>query len=138
MNYLGIDLHKRESQVAVVNQDGEIQREVRVENANLDTLAEEYAGNEAAIEATGNYFTVYDALDEHHDVVLVNPLKTRWIAEADQKTDRVDAKKLAQLLRVDMVAESYVLPDELRTPFLRQVWDDEEHEEADHCPLRGD
>ena len=53
MNYLGIDLHKRESQVAVVDQDGEIQREVRVENANLDTLAEEYAGNEAAIEATG-------------------------------------------------------------------------------------
>ena len=114
MNYLGIDLHKRESQVAVVDHDGEIQREVRVENANLDALAEEYAGNEAAIEATGNYFTVYDALDEHLDVVLVNPLKTRWIAEADQKTDRVDAKKLAQLLRVDMVAESYVPPDELR------------------------
>ena len=114
MNYLGIDLHERESQVAVVDHDGEIQREVRVENANLDALAEEYAGNEAAIEATGNYFTVYDALDEHLNVVLVNPLKTRWIAEADQKTDRVDAKKLAQLLRVDMVAESYVPPDEFR------------------------
>ena len=114
MNYLGIDLHKRESQVAVVDHDGEIQREVRVENANLDALAEEYAGNEAAIEATGNYFTVYDALDEHLDVVLVNPLKTRWIAEADQKTDRADTKKLAQLLRVDMVAESYVPPEVLR------------------------
>ena len=114
MNYLGIDLHKSDSQVAVVDHDGEIQREVRVENANLDALAEEYAGNEAAIEATGNYFIVYDAFDEHLDVVLVNPLKTRWIAEADQKTDRVDAKKLAQLLRVDMVAESYVPSDELR------------------------
>ncbi len=32
MNYLGIDRHKRESQVAVVNQDGEIDREVRVES----------------------------------------------------------------------------------------------------------
>ena len=114
MNYLGIDLHKRESQVAVVDQDGEIEREVRVENANLVTLAEEYAGSEAAIEATGNYFTVYDTLDEHHVEMLVNPLKTRRIAEADQKTNRVDAKKLAQLLRVDMVAESYVPPDDLR------------------------
>jgi predicted NBD/HSP70 family sugar kinase len=33
MNYLGIDLHKRESQVAVVDQDGEIDREVRVDSA---------------------------------------------------------------------------------------------------------
>ena len=114
MNYLGIDLHKRESQVAVVDEDGDIKREVRVENANLDGIAEEYAGNEAVIEATGNYFTVYDTLDEHLNVVLANPLKTRWIAEADQKTDRVDAKKLAQLLQVDMVAESYVPPEELR------------------------
>jgi transposase len=114
MNYLGIDLHKRESQVAVVDEDGEVEREVRVENANLDGIGEEYAGSKAAIEATGNYFTIYDTLDEHLDVVLANPLKTRWIAEADQKTDRVDAKKLAQLLRVNMVAESYVPPDELR------------------------
>ena len=114
MNYLGIDLHKRESQVAVVSQDGEINREVRVENANLDALAEEYAGSEAAIEATGNYFAVYDTLDEHVNMVLVNPLKTRWIAEADQKTDRVDGKKLAQLLRIGMMAESCVPPNELR------------------------
>jgi transposase len=41
-------------------------------NANLDALDEEYAGAEAAIEAIGNYFTVYDTLDEHLDVVLIN------------------------------------------------------------------
>lgn len=80
MNYLGIDLHKRESQVAVVNENDEVAHEVRVLDANLETVAEEYAGNEAAIEATGNYFTVYDTLDEHFGVVLVNPLKTRWLA----------------------------------------------------------
>ena len=37
-------------------------------------IAEEYAGSEAAIEATGNYFTVCDALDEHHVEVLVKSL----------------------------------------------------------------
>ena len=63
MNYFGIDLHKRESQVAVVDQDGEINRKVRVLDANLDGIAEEYAGSEAAIEATGNYFAVYDTLE---------------------------------------------------------------------------
>lgn len=45
MNYLGIDLHKRESQVAVVDEDGEVNFEIRVENANLEIVAEEYAGD---------------------------------------------------------------------------------------------
>lgn len=60
MNYLGIDVHKRESHVIVVNEDGEIVDEVRVTNANLDEIAEKYAGSEAAIETTSNYFTIYD------------------------------------------------------------------------------
>ena len=38
MNYLGIDLHKRESQVAVVDHDGEIQREVRVADSQTEGI----------------------------------------------------------------------------------------------------
>ncbi len=49
--YLGIDVHKRYAQVAVMDEAGEIVEEVRVENANLDDLAKRYAGAEAAIEA---------------------------------------------------------------------------------------
>ncbi|RLM83471.1 IS110 family transposase, partial [Halobellus sp. Atlit-38R] len=45
---------------------------------------------------------------------LVNPSKNRIIADAAVKTDRVDAKRLAQMLRADMLAESYVPPDEIR------------------------
>ena len=114
MNYLGIDVHKRESQVAVIDDDGAVAHEQRLENTALGELAEQYVGSKAAIEATGNYFTIYDTLDEHLDVTLVNPSKTRLIAEAKVKTDRVDAKRLAQLLRADMLAESYVPPDEIR------------------------
>ena len=39
---------------------------------------------------------------------LSNPLRTKAIAEARIKTDRIDAKTLAYLLRGDLVAESYV------------------------------
>ena len=39
---------------------------------------------------------------------LSNPLRTKAIAEARIKTDRIDAKTLATLLRGDLVAESYV------------------------------
>ena len=39
MYYLGIDVHKDESHVAVLDEDGEIDREIRVGNANLDKMA---------------------------------------------------------------------------------------------------
>ena len=37
------------------------------------------------------------------------------IADATVKTDRIDAKRLAHMLRADMLAESYVPSDEIRT-----------------------
>jgi len=120
---LGIDTHTRYAQVAVVDDDGNLQDELRVPNDQLEQLAEQYAGSDAAIEASGNYRPIYEMLDEHLDVTLVNPSKNRIIADATIKTDRVDAKRLAHMLRADMLAESYVPPDEnptirdpLRTP----------------------
>ena len=67
-----------------------------------------------AIEATGHYRPIYETLDEHMDVTLVNPSKTRAIAEAKVKNDRLDAKMLAHLLRANLVAESYVPPKDVR------------------------
>jgi transposase len=112
--YVGVDVHKTKSQVAVIDEYGEIEEEVRVKNANLDEIAQKYAGSEAALEATSNYFTIYDTLDEHLDVTLANPLKANWLANQKQKNDRVDAKKLARFLRMNEVPESYVPPKELR------------------------
>ena len=114
MNYLGIDVHKHESQVAVLDDDGEVDREIRVENANLDEIAEEYAGAKAVIEATSNYYTIYGTLDEYLDVVVADPQQTKAIGIAEVKNDRLDAKLLAQLRRAGMIAQSYVPPEELR------------------------
>ena len=112
--YVGIDVHKTKSQVAVIDGNGEVEEEVRVNNANLDEIAQKYAGGEAAIEATSNYFTIYDTLDEYLDVTLANPLKASWLGGQKQKNDRVDAKKLARFLRMNEVPESYVPPEDLR------------------------
>ena len=97
MNYLGIDVHKRESHIAVLDDDCEVDREIRVENANLDEVAEEYEGSQAAIEATGNYYTIYGTLDEHLDVVVADPQQTKAIGVAEVKNDRLDAKLREQL-----------------------------------------
>jgi transposase len=113
-HYVGVDVHKTQAQVAVIDEHGEIEEEVRVKNANLDEIVQKYAGSEAALEATSNYYTIYDTLDEHLDVTLANPLKANWLANQKQKNDRVDAKKLARFLRMGEVPESYVPPEELR------------------------
>ena len=108
--YLGIDIHKRYAQVAVLDEDGEIEREVRVENANLDEIAQEYAGSQAAIEATGNYYHIHDTLSECLDVTVANPSKLKLIGNSDRKTDRIDAKELARLVRLGSVSESTFHP----------------------------
>ena len=112
--YLGIDIHKRYAQVAVMDDAGEIVEEVRVKNANLDDLAQRYAGAEAAIEATSNYYHIHDTLSEHLDVTVAHPQKLNVIADTDKKTDRVDAKELARMVRLNSVPESYVPTDEIR------------------------
>ena len=48
------------------------------------------------------------------DIKLANPAKTRAIAEARIKTDTLDSKVLADLLRTNFIAESYLAPKEVR------------------------
>ena len=112
--FLGIDIHKREAQVAVRNDDGDVIEQVRVENTDLDEIGQRYAGGEALLEATTNYFYIYDMLSEYLDVVVGHPPKLKAIARTDKKTDKVDAEELSRLLWLGSVPESYVPTDEIR------------------------
>jgi transposase len=42
------------------------------------------------------------------DIVLANPFKTRLISEAQIKTDKVDARILADLLRGNLIARAHI------------------------------
>ena len=112
---IGIDVHKKYSYVAIVDETGEIVEEMRIENTkqSLEQFASKYKAK-AVIEATGNYRFIYDILEKHMDVKLAHPYKTRAIAEARIKNDSLDAKMLANLLRANLIAESYVPPKEVR------------------------
>jgi len=113
---IGLDVHKKYSYAAVVDELGEVKEEVRIENTkqSLEQFASKYQGAEAVIEATGNYRFIYDILENYMDVKLAHPYKARVIAEARIKNDRLDAKMLAHLLRANLIAESYVPPKEVR------------------------
>ena len=114
--YVGIDVHKRFCQAALMNEDGKILRETRFENtldgaSSLVNLARSIDPHvKAVVEPSANYWIkVYDKLEEEgFEVKLSNPSRTKAIAEARTKMDKLDAKMLAYLLRGNLVAESYV------------------------------
>ena len=63
----------------------------------------------AAIESTGNmWITMYEALEQQKgiEISLANPLKTKAIAEAKIKSDKIDSAVLADLARSDLVSKS--------------------------------
>lgn len=78
------------------------------------TSTREYAGSEAAIEVTSNYYHIHNTLSEYLDVTVANPGKLKLIASSDNKTDRVDAKELARMVRLGSVPESCVPSEEVR------------------------
>jgi transposase len=114
--YVGIDVHKHYCQAALMSEQGQITHELRFDNntegaTRLIDLAKSVDPHiKAVVEPSANFWIrIYDKLEQEGvEVKLTNPLRTKAIAEARIKTDRIDAKTLALLLRGDLVAESYV------------------------------
>lgn len=120
MKYVGVDMHKKFCQACVKDRDGNILDELTFSNSGggFALLLDAVGGGEAKVvmESTGNlWIPLYTALEEADvEAMLANPKKTRAIAEARLKNDKVDARTLADLLRADLVAPSYVPPKRIR------------------------
>jgi transposase len=113
MRYVGIDVGKTRCRAALMNEKGVIESEFFFENSNegIANLTSVLTSEDRVVmESTGNlWLNMYDTLDAKSiRVVLANPLKTKVIASAKVKTDKLDARILAHLLRADLIAESYV------------------------------
>jgi len=114
MLYTAIDYHKQYSVACTMDAAGTRVREARICNAP-EAFASYFGslpeGSQVVMEACWNWTWLYDVLDEIdqvEDVVLANPAKTRIIADAQIKTDRLDAQALCTLLRGQLVARAYV------------------------------
>jgi transposase len=112
--FVGMDLHKNYLQIAVMNEEGRVLRNSKIDN-NLRQISRFFddVNNDKAhvvMESSSVWYNIYRYLSEERsfDVVLSNPVKTRAIASAKIKTDKLDAVKLADLLRGGYIAECYV------------------------------
>jgi transposase len=112
---IGLDVHREFAQVAIwqdglVRQAGRIAATPEALRIFADSLA---PSDEVALEATGNTHAIVRLLEGRvARVVVSNPHKTRAIAEAKVKTDKVDAEILAQLLAADYLPGVWVADED--------------------------
>jgi len=108
-------VHREFAQVAIwqdglVRQAGQIATTPEALRLFADSLA---PSDEVALEATGNTHAIVRLLEGRvARVVVSNPQKTRAIAEAKVKTDKVDAAILAQLLAADYLPAVWVADED--------------------------
>ena len=123
MYYTGIDLHKITSFITTVDESGKVV--FRRNFANIEEHILEYFVNldsptKIVIESMCSWYWLYDLLSAHNfNVVISNPLKTKAIASAKIKNDKVDSHMLAQLLRADLIATVHVCS--LKTRKLKEL-----------------
>ena len=100
MRVFGLDVHRTFAEVAIW-EDGRVRLAGRIDltRERLEIFADSLAPtDDVVLEATGNTHAIVRMLAGHaRRVVISNPLRTRAIAEAKVKTDKIDATVLAQL-----------------------------------------
>jgi transposase len=116
--YVGIDVHRKRSQVAVIDQDGRVLRNRNVPNGAepvLGVIGGLPPGTPAAFEAAFGWGWLVELLEDYgFDPHLVHPLQCKAIASARLKNDKAAAAILAQLLRADLLPEAWIAPPAVR------------------------
>jgi transposase len=116
--YVGIDVHRKRSQVAVVDQGGEVLANRNVPNGVepvLGVIGGLPPGTPAAFEAAFGWGWLVELLEDYGFAPhLVHPLRCKAIASARLKNDKVDAAILAQLLRAGLLPEAWIAPPQVR------------------------
>jgi transposase len=111
MYYVGLDVHKQYCMTAVLDEPGQLIGRCRLASEPV-TLRQYFRRfdqpAQVALEACYNWGYFFDILQDcTQEVVLAHPLKTRLIAEARIKTDAIDARVLAELLRAKLLPVAY-------------------------------
>src|SRR5215475_15491442 len=116
--YVGIDVHRKRSQVAVIDQEGQVLANRNVPNGVetiLGVIGGLPPGTPAAFEAAFGWGWLVELLEDYgFGPHLVHPLRCKAIASARLKNDKVDAAILAQLLRADLLPEAWIAPPQVR------------------------
>jgi transposase len=115
--YVGVDLHEKESQVAVLEQDGSLVEERRLPTGDLASFLSSLPGEKrVAMESVGFVYPVYDRLSSLEDcrVTVANVNKLQLISRSSTKHDSADARILGDLLRTNFLPVAHMRDRETR------------------------
>jgi transposase len=118
-HFIGMDIHRKFSQVCVMDEEGRTVSQRRLRHDHPQRLVQYFEGfsgqAQVAMEATVGWMWLADTLESVGlEVKLAHPAGVRLIAENRLKSDKVDARSLAQLLRTGFLPEAYLAPREVR------------------------
>lgn len=121
--YIGLDLHKKIIVYCIKTVSGDIVSRGTVAATRpalvkwIEGLPQPWV---AAMEATMFTGWVYDFLKPHaKELIVAHPEMLKAITAAKKKNDRADAEKICDLLRVDLLPQCYMAPEDIRE--LRRV-----------------
>jgi transposase len=111
MFYVGIDLHKKSITLYVCDQERKKNDSKRFACAAPDLIVayfKKLGPFQAVVEATASYEWFVLLLEPlAKRIVLAHPKKLRVIAESTRKSDKIDARLLAEFLALDMIPQAY-------------------------------
>ena len=123
MNFVGVDLHKKTISLCVmviVDRKREVMTRRRFDCQDTPGIREFFETQtpfQVVVEATSSYEWLLQLVEDLADrCVLAHPKKLRIIAESTRKTDKIDARVLAEFLAHDMLPEAW-----RPTPRIRQL-----------------
>ena len=110
VKYIGMDVHKEATTVAVLNASGKLVMESILET-RAATIVQFLQGLRGELHLTFEEGTwaawLYDLVKPYvTKVVVCNPRKTALL-QAGNQSDRIDARKLAELLRAGLLSRVY-------------------------------
>jgi len=117
--YVGLDVHKRTIYGYVMDYEGNkiYEKEFRTEPHELDIFLLNVKKDDSlvVIESCSCWQYSYDYLHQAgYNLKLAHPLGVKALKKLRKHTDRDDAKLLADLLRTNMLPESYAAPNDVR------------------------
>jgi len=108
----GLDVHKESTYATILDCDGKIVNQGRMVNDKVLQYLSKYRVERIGLEASNQIVPLFRELKRSgYNVFVSHPKKTRYIAEARIKSDRVDSKAIAELVRLDALPPAY-MPDE--------------------------
>jgi len=116
--YIGCDAHKQYSVFVAVDEQGRVQPAVRVEHVRAalrDYLQRLPPGSPIALETTGTWYWLVDEMERAgHVPKLAHARKAKLMMGELNKSDKLDARGLAILLRNGTLPSVWIPPGTLR------------------------